>query len=329
MASDSIVGAVTTGISDQSKELLTAVVAAINGIATVSQLGTSTVVSGLDNNGNITGALISKGAPTSGTISDGTSSFGVVLPAKTSLTFAGPKQAVDANAAIDYFNGLINAALPASSTSPDVVKERESLIKSVQNAGNGQGQNLAVKVINITQENSTATSSDTVKLSGNASGNKEVVAVLASSLTKEQTLILENLDRVVLVGDAKVQVSGAASFVAGDNANQLIIGGSGNDTLVGGGGNDTLVGGTGSDNFGLQGGGSSVLIEGFNKSKGDKLVFQNPGLTSVDQLLKAVTAAQDTSTGMTVSFGSELTITLVGVKIADITSDLSVIQIKS
>lgn len=329
MAADSIIGAVTTGLSAQSKDLLTAVVAAINGTATVTDVGTSTVVTGVDKSGNSTGALISKGAGTTGTINDGNVSLGVVLPEKVNLNFAGPAKAVDVEAATNYFKGLIDAALPSSNKSTEVVQKRESLIDAVKLATEGQGQDLAVRFVNIFSENTTGAKADTVKLSGSATGNKEVLAVMATGLNKDQTLILENLDRVLVVNDAKVQVLGGAAYVGGDNGNQNITGGSGADTLVGGGGNDTLVGGSGADNFVLKGGNSLVNVGDLNIAQGDKLVFQHPGLTSIDQLVKAVSFIQDTPTGLTVSFGNELTISLVGVKIADITSDLSFIEIKS
>jgi Ca2+-binding RTX toxin-like protein len=329
MAADSIVGAVTTGLSAQSKDLLTAVVAAINGTATVTDVGTSTVVTGVDKSGNSTGALISKGAVTTGTINDGNVSLGVVLPEKVNLNFAGPAKAVDGEAATNYFKGLIDAALPSSNKSAEVIQKRESLIDAVKLATEGQGKDLAVRFVNISSENTTGTKADTVKLSGSATGNKEVLAVMATGLNKDQTLILENLDRVLVVNDAKVQVLGGAAYVGGDNGNQNITGGSGADTLVGGGGNDTLVGGSGADNFVLKGGNSLVNVGDLNIAQGDKLVFQHPGLTSIDQLVKAVSFIQDTPTGLTVSFGNELTISLVGVKIADITSDLSFIEIKS
>jgi len=329
MASDSIVGAVTNGLSTQSIELLTAVVAAINGTATVTDIGTSTVVTGLDESGNTTGALLSKGEATSGTINDGSVSLGVVLPENVNMNFAGPTQAVDVEAAMNYFNALIETALPSSNTSSGAVQKRESLIDAVELATEGQGKDLAVRFVNISSENTTGTTSDTIKLSGSATGNKEVLAVMATGLNKDQTLILENLDRVLVVNDAKVQVLGGAAYVGGDNGNQNITGGSGADTLVGGGGNDTLVGGSGADNFVLKGGSSLVNVGDLNIAQGDKLVFQHPGLTSIDQLVKAVSFIQDTPTGLTVSFGNELTISLIGVKITDITSDLSFIQIKS
>ena len=329
MAADSIVGAVTTDLSTASKDLLTAVVAAIDGTATVADIGTSKVVTGVDKSGNSTGALISEGDATLGTINDGSMSLGIVLPEKVNMNFAGPTQAVDAAAAMKYFNGLIDAALPSTVISTEVVQKRASLIDAVALATEGQGKDLSVSFVNITSENNAGKQSDTVKLSGSATGNKEVLAVMATGLSKDQTLILENLDRVLVVGDAKVQVLGGAAYVGGDNGNQNITGGSGADTLVGGGGNDTLVGGSGADTFVLKGGNSIVTIGDFSKSQGDKLVFQYPGLTSIDQLVKAVSFIQETPTGLTVSFGSELTITLVGLTIADVTSDLSFIQIKS
>lgn len=327
MAADSIVGAVTNGLSSQSKELLTAVVAAISGTATIADLGTSTVVTGVDKSGNSTGALISKGAATTGTINDAVAPMGVVLPEKVGLNFAGPAKAVAAAAAVTYFKDLIASALPSTDKSAAVVDKRASLESAVSLASDGQGNSLAVRVIGITNESTTGKSSDTVKLSG-TSGTKEVVAVNAANLSKEQTLILENLDRVVLVNDAKVQVSGSSAFVAGDNANQSISGGFGADTLVGGGGSDTLVGGYGSDKFGFVGGGTTIVGD-FSKAQGDKLAIEIPGVTTNAQLINAVTAIVDTPNGMSVTFGSAGTITLVGVKIADITADMIQLQIKS
>ena len=328
MAADSIVGAVTTGLSTASKDLLTAVVAAINGTATVADVGTSTVVSGVDTSGNSTGALISKGAETTGTIKDGSVSIGVVLPAKVGLNFAGPVKEVTAAAAATYFKDLISAALPSTNKTAAVVEKRASLESAVSLASDGQGSTLNVRVISITNESTTGKSTDTVKLSGSSTGNKEVVAVNAANLSKDQTLILENLDRVVLVNDAKVQVTGSSAFVAGDNANQSISGGFGADTLVGGGGSDTLVGGYGADKFGFVGGGT-INVGDFSKSQGDKLAIQLTGVTTNAQLINAVSAIQDTPAGMSVTFGSLGTITLVGVKIADITADMIQLNINS
>jgi Ca2+-binding RTX toxin-like protein len=328
MASDSIVGAVGTGLTEASKELLEAVVAAISGTATVSDIGTSTVVTGTDKSGNSTGALISTGKATTGTINDGVVSIGVVLPEKVGLNFAGPTKAVAAAAAVTYFNDLISAALPSTNKTTAVVEKRASLESAVSLASDGQGSNLFVRVIGITNESTTGKSTDTVKLSGSSIGNKEVVAVNAANLSKSQTLILENLDRVVLVNDAKVQIIGDAAFVAGDNANQSISGGFGADTLVGGGGSDTLVGGYGADKFGFIGGGTTIVGD-FNKGQGDKLAIQLTGVTTNAQLINAVSAIQDTPTGMSVTFGSFGTITLVGVKIADITADMIQLNINS
>ena len=328
MAADSIVGAVTTGLSTQSKDLLTAVVAAINGTATVTDIGTSTVVTGTDKSGNTTGALISKGAATTGTINDGAVQLKVDLPAKVGLNLAGPAKEVTAAAAVTYFNELIASALPSSNKTTAVVEKRASLESAVSLASDGQGNSLAVRVIGITNESTTGKATDTVKLSGSSTGNKEVVAVNASNLSKEQTLILENLDRVVLVNDAKVQVLGDSAFVAGDNANQNITGGFGADTLVGGGGSDTLVGGYGADKFGFVGGGTTIVGD-FSKAQGDKLAIQLTGVSTNAQLINAVTAIQDTPTGMAVTFGSFGTITLVGVKIADITADMVQLKINS
>jgi Ca2+-binding RTX toxin-like protein len=325
MASDSIVGAVTDGLSAQSKELLSAVVAAISGIATVADVGESTVVFGADATGNLTGTLIAQGGQTVGSIQDGSVNLGVSLPDDVGLNFAGPKEMISAAAAAQYFNDLIDAALPASNTSEAVVEKRESLEAAVALASDGQGSGLGVRVLSITNESTTGSASDTIKLSG-AAATKEVVAVNAANLSATQTLVLENLDRVVLVNDAKVQVIGSAAFVAGDNANQNISGGFGDDTLVGGGGSDTLVGGYGADRFGLTGGGTTIVGD-FKKSQGDKLAFQFAGISTTEQLVGAVTDIRDTPNGLFVSFGVHGAVTLVGISIADITADMVQLQI--
>ena len=172
MASDSIVGAVTGGLSEASKELLTAVIAAINGTATITSIGTSTVVSGLDKDGNTTGVLVSKEGASTGTINDGGVSLGVVLPEKVGLNFAGPTQAVTAIAATNYFQELIDAALPAANNSADVMEKRESLNESLELLTEGLEKDLAVRFISITNENASAKSSDTIKFSGATPGTE-------------------------------------------------------------------------------------------------------------------------------------------------------------
>ena len=136
-----------------------------------------------------------------------------------------------------------------------------------------------------------------------------------------QQLILQDLEKVVLVNKADVVVTGTkAALVVGDNADQKITGGQGADTLVGGGGSDTLVGGAGNDTFGFVSGGSFVIGD-FNPAN-DKLAFSVPGISNFNQLASLVTGVENTSSGVTYTFGNAGSISLVGINSTDVTADL-------
>lgn len=77
-------------------------------------------------------------------------------------------------------------------------------------------------------------------------------------------------------------------------------------------------GGLGSDQFVVREGGD-LRIEDFDRSQGDKLVFDTGlGLLSKDQLIGYVTSVSQEGDDLVVQFGDAATITLVGVTLDDI-----------
>lgn len=320
MAADSVVGAIGSNLSDQSKALLQEVVAQITGVAAYVNVGGATAVYGTASTGVITGTLPAGNAAVSGDLKDTNFAVNVELPANVGVNFKGPSTNVDVAKAADYFNQLISAALPSNSQNPAVQDKAQSLqtaVKVVKNApSNADASVRYVEVLNT----QTSGAGGDVKIVGNAAAN-EVVAINTAQLSANQKLILQDLERVILVNKADVIVTGTkAALVVGDNADQKITGGQGADTLVGGGGRDTLAGGAGSDTFGFASGGT-FQISDFN-IKEDKLAFSFGGVNNFQDLAKLVTKVEETSSGVTYTFGDAGAITLVGIKASDITADL-------
>jgi Ca2+-binding RTX toxin-like protein len=322
MSADSIVGEVGNNLSDESKAILAEVVAQITGTAAYVNVGGATAVYGTQSTGVITGVLPASNSAVVGDLKDTNFTVGVELPANIGINFTGPANNVSVELAADYFSGLILAAMPKNNPDPVVQSKAQSLqaaVSVVKNAAvNGDTSVRYVELTNVQPSGA----GGNVKIVGSGAAN-EVVAINTAQLVGNQQLILQDLDKVILVNKADVVVTGTkAAVVVGDNADQKITGGQGADTLVGGGGSDTLVGGSGSDTFGFVSGGN-VQIGDFNFRE-DKFAFSLEGVNNFQDLVKLVTQVQETSTGVTYTFGGAGvgTITLMGVRDSDINADL-------
>ena len=143
------------------------------------------------------------------------------------------------------------------------------------------------------------------------------------NLDDGSTVNVENISKVLLAGAGNLVVSDDTNtFVNADATNQMIAGGEGNDTLIGGGGTDTLVGGSGDDTFGFDAIGN-VTINDFGA--GDKFVFENSTLNSLDDLADILISAEDVDGNAVYTFETgetDTTITVVGVSVADITAGM-------
>lgn len=327
MASDSLIGAVGTNLSPESKALLQTVVGQISGDAAVIKVGDSTAVFGTDAGGAITGVLPAGNAPVVGDLRDTNFAVSVDLPANVGISFRGPTTDVSVEKAADYFNSLITQAFANAGSSPAVQAVKQSLDAAVDLVKNvaAAGSNTTVRYVEPTTGNQ-ATATGEVKIVGKGA-SAEVVAINTGNMAPNQKLVIQDLEKVIIVNKADVVVAGTkAALVVGDNSNQKITGGQGADTLVGGGGSDTLLGGAGKDTFGFVSGGDFVIGD-LNPGQ-DKLAFNIKGVTTLQDLGKLVTKVEETSAGVKYTFGSAASITLVGVKGADITADLITFKIE-
>lgn len=319
MAADSVVGAIGNNLSTESKEFLQQVLTQITGTVAIQDVGGAKAVYGTESTGLITGALPGVNSVVFGSLKDTNFAVDVVLPANIGVNFQGPSTNVSVQKAVDFFNELIAKELPVGNTNPDVQAKAQALLNAVDLVEQVvDNNNAAVRYLDV--KNTQTTPTGNVKLVGVAGAN-EIVAINAGDLGKQQQLILQDLEKVILVNQANVIVEGSKStLVIGDNADQSITGGQGADTLVGGGGSDTLVGGAGSDTFGFASNGN-FRIGDFNV-KEDKFAFNLEGVNNFQDLVKLVTKVEETSSGVTYTFANNSVITLVGMKDSDITADL-------
>jgi len=333
---DSITGAITSGsgLSQTTKDLLTSLVAGLDQSktpASVTTVGSTTVVAGVSADGNYHGAVAESAAPVTGVIQVGTNNSTVNLPANVGIVSQGLPTVTTTDAAKTYLSGLISAALPSTSTDPAVVALNASLNKAVNqivtaNVNPDSTVNKAVAVNVITVTDSTPAGSaphDIVVTSNNSS---DISAFVMSAVKPGNALVIGNSSNTaavnaVIVGPGTVKVSGnAPALIIGDaGGNQVFQGGTGSDTLVGGGGSDTLIGGSGTDTFGFNAGGQYVIKQ---LSVGDSFQFNIPGITNFNQLSALVTGTVVQNGTTTYSFVGGSTITLVGITPDQITANL-------
>jgi hypothetical protein len=155
-----------------------------------------------------------------------------------------------------------------------------------------------------------------------SSKGKQVFAFNLTSLGANDTLVVSNVEAVLLGGPGAMRAAGNSPVrIQSDNKAQKITGGGGNDTLVGAG-NDTLTGGAGSDLFGFTSTGKGkYVVTDFSKST-DTFGFKLTGITNFEQLKAAVTKTVQTGTDVTFDLGPDLSITLIGVTPGEINATL-------
>ena len=150
-------------------------------------------------------------------------------------------------------------------------------------------------------------------------------------------------------GDDSLTDETGDNLLEGNDGDDSLVSGSGNDTLKGGNGNDILQGGDGinqlfgdagddtlwaigSDNL-TGGGGIDTFIFGAQLNhfqvldfdlENDILLFYTSqyGIEDVNQLLQYITNTDQRIDGVTVEFGSDASIELVGINLNDITIDM-------
>lgn len=160
-------------------------------------------------------------------------------------------------------------------------------------------------------------------------------------------------DDLLIIGDEVDNVIAGGignDFIEGNEGNDILTGGDGNDTIGGGEGNDDLdgqggtdklfgdagddiiragdghdrmTGGSGNDTFGFDGAGH-FLVNDFTIGE-DRLFFDSEklGINSLEQLVSVITNLEQDGDGTRIEFvDNAASITLVGVDVNDLTSDM-------
>lgn len=134
---------------------------------------------------------------------------------------------------------------------------------------------------------------------------------------------------IIAGGDGNDRLKGDAGDddLDGQGGTDILEGGAGNDILRAGSGHDELTGGTGNDTFGFYGLGH-YHVEDFTMGE-DRLFFDASkiGVDNVSDLVKYITHIDQRSDGVTVEFGPDASIELVGVNLADISADMVVFHL--
>lgn len=317
MAADSLIGSVSTTLSDSAKALLDAVLAdAANAVvSTVGSGGTLVVanaegVAGLDM--KQVAVVAGDAGLSNAAVNDGLVSMLVSAGVGATVTNEGTATEVTVNQATEYLNALIDAAIPADSANPAVLSARQSLQDTVDLAVAAGGENMAVRVMQI---DAATAASGTLTLDYSGNDANVVQAIVANGAD----LVVSGVSSVAMLGSGSISVAGnEAATVVADSASQEIRGGAGADTLIGGGGNDTIIGGAG-DTIGINGVGDMTFG---GLENGATLNFMFDGITSLDQLASLVTGADESESGVTYHFGEGVSITLTGINASELTADM-------
>jgi hypothetical protein len=301
----------------------------VSGTLQTATVGTSTLLVGTDAQGAKQGLLTPGTQALSGALNDGALQLQVQLPANLGFAFQG-RDSVQPQAASEFLNSVVDSYVPASLAGDTGATYRASLQNAVSDVmsglQSGGTQGIVVRMVQFVsgkpapqrmQPQALGDSQDVV-LDAGSSSSSEVFAVALAGLGATDTLVLKGVEGAVLAGAGRVRVDGSAGArIASDLAAQTVTGSAGNDVLVGNG-NDVLTGGAGADVFGIAGIGHYTIMD---LTKGvDKLAFK--GVSSVEQLVSFVTGVTDDSVGLTINFGPNVSVQLVGVHAGDLSASM-------
>lgn len=320
MAADSIVGgaAVLEDLGPALAGLIEGVLFDTQaGSITTTTLGAATVVSGSGANNEAQGVLLPASTGVSGTLTNGVFSANVDLPAQVGLTFEGLNNVVSGAAVQSYLDSVVDANVPPTDAGAALGASLKSAIAAVIG---GSTPNAVVRVMSILDNAPGSAPGTEIVVSGSGTNGDEVLAVNMSPVKGGKTLVVENIESVIVVGKGTVAVGDSNDTkLAGDLRDQMLIGGGGSDTLMGGGGADTLTGGAGDNTFVISGHGHLTITD-FKHS--DKIVFQVPGITNIAELREALAKTEFIDGNVIATFDDGSVVTLVGVDPNSLTTDL-------
>ncbi|OYU31999.1 MAG: hypothetical protein CFE39_05395 [Comamonadaceae bacterium PBBC2] len=332
MAIDSLFGGndtVVGSLSDDTQALLNSLLTSSVGGSSTVEIPTpgSLYVSSEGSFGQDQGALVSTSLNVGITaqVDSGNLALSVQLPPGVGVAFQGLDEKSPEEAA-QYFSNALDLII--TSNDPGIVAYKETLsnlVKEISEAISSTGAKMSVRFVAFSNDDSqtrAATNEVYLDVTGKGgSSSTELVAVVMSSVAAGKTLVLSGVEGALLVGAGTARIDGfKGAYISGDQANQKIIGGAGRDTILGGGGTDTITGGSGADVFGFSKLSGNMIITDFQVGV-DKLGFGGT-ITSVSDLAPKFTGLTQNADGVTLSFGSDASITLVGVSVEQLSLDM-------
>lgn len=138
----------------------------------------------------------------------------------------------------------------------------------------------------------------------------------------DSPIVQTDASLIMGTGNVTIVAGSGNSTLGGDKGNQAIVGGIGNDYLIGGGGRDTLTGGAGKDVFIFDAVGHYTVTD-FQVGV-DTLGFASMsafGLNSLHDILSKITSATNNGGNAEIKFGTESSITLIGVSVQQLQTD--------
>ncbi len=123
-------------------------------------------------------------------------------------------------------------------------------------------------------------------------------------------------------GDDNLRGNSGNDVIDGELGNDFLVGDLGNDILKAGFGQDALNGGAGNDIFGFYALGH-YEVQDFILTE-DQIFFDSvrTGLNNIDAVNQAITAVNQRADGVTVEFGPDASVDLIGINFSDITADM-------
>ena len=277
---------------------------------TQSKLGATLVLNAdMADDTSLTKILPSRTA-VSGSLADKATALSITLPAQIGLDIYGPTYATSAIQGANYFTDLIESVLPNSSLSPADKAYKSSILGGVDTLRKYSTPTdlVATKLFNPSGN----ASQQSLALKGSGTTN-DMAVVNMLKLNNASDIQVDQVSNILALGAGRITVVGdSPTVVIGDSFSQTIGGGNGSDVLGGGGGTDLLIGGAGQDTF-LLGAAGHVTISDF--AQGDVLKFNVLNVKSVGQLAAKITRATEDSAGITITVGTDLTVTLTGLRL--------------
>lgn len=331
-----VTGGVLSVLDGADRALLDRLLADFTGPPVV-EFDSGSLVNGQGPGGELQGALTPGTGTLDGPITSGNLTMEVSIPTGVGLTFSG-KDGQTPDAAENYLNTAIGGYFsPNTNPNSDAGLQQQSLTHAVDDllGSLGGGKDVSVRLIDFLgktapgggsggaelRADAVPVATNAITFDAGASAGKQVFAFNLAS-TSGRTVVVKNAEAVLAGGNGSLIVDNAAGTrVNSDNMAQAIMGGVGNDTLVGAG-NDTLTGGAGSDVFAFtttQKG--HFTVADFNAAN-DSLAVKFAGVSDLAGLQASVTRMIVTPQGVTYEFGTELSVTLLGVQPTDLVAGL-------